>query len=77
MMPKCKWRLDPGQIEVVDEAVAEVLRRRTPAQRVAMISAADRTMRLLLEAHMRSMNPNWNKRQIRREIARRMSRATN
>ncbi len=39
-----KWRLDAGQIEVVDDAVAEVLRRHTLTQRVAMVLAANRTM---------------------------------
>jgi hypothetical protein len=32
-----RWRLDDGQIEVIDEAQAKVLRAKTPAQRVAMV----------------------------------------
>ena len=68
-----KWRLDAGQIEVVDDAVAEVLRRKTPAQRVAMIFAANRTMRLIIEGSLRTFHPNWDEAQIKREVARRMS----
>jgi hypothetical protein len=29
-------RLDRGQIEVLDEAMAEVLRRKTPAERISV-----------------------------------------
>lgn len=67
-----KWRLDPGQIEVVDDAVADILRRKTTAQRAAMIFDANRTMRLLLEGAMRTRHPEWEDRQIMREVARRM-----
>ncbi len=44
-----KWRLDPGQIEVVDDAIADILRRKTPAQRTEMIFQCNETMRLVIE----------------------------
>ena len=44
-----KWRLDAGQIEVVDDAVAEILRKKTPAERIAMTASLWRTGRLLVE----------------------------
>lgn len=71
-----KWRLDKGQIEVVDDALAEVLRRKTPAERVAMVSSANRTMRLLIEGHLRTRYPDWDDARIAREVARRMTRGT-
>jgi len=40
---------------------------------VAMIFAADRTVRLRLEAHLRDRHADWNAAQIQAEIARRMS----
>jgi hypothetical protein len=64
---------DPA-IELLDEAMVEVLRRKTPAERVAMILAANRTMRLRLEGHLRSRHPDWDDRTVIEEIARRMSR---
>ena len=67
-----KWRLDKGQIEVVDDAVAEILRRKTPAQRVQMALEANRFMRLRLEGHLRSIHPDWDAPRIQAEIARRM-----
>jgi hypothetical protein len=69
-----KWRLDNGQIEVVDWAVAEVLRSKTITQRVAMILDANRTMRKLIEGPLRARHPEWTDQQIRQEIARRMLR---
>jgi hypothetical protein len=71
-----RWRLDPGQIEVVDDAIAEVLRRKTPAQRLAMMFESNRTMRLMLRANIAHHHPDWTPQQVLREVARRMSRAT-
>ena len=61
-------------IELLDEAMVEVLRRKTPTERVAMIFAANRTMRLRLEGHLRSRHPDWDDQTVMQEIARRMSR---
>ena len=60
-------------IELLDEAVVEVLRRKTPVERVAMIFAANRTMRLRLENHLRTRHPDWDTQTVMQEIARRMS----
>ena len=64
-------KIDPRRIEILDEAVVEVLRRKTPAERVALGLEAERTMRLMLEMHLRSEHPDWNDEQIAQEIARR------
>jgi hypothetical protein len=42
-------------VELLNDAVVEVLRRKTPKERVAMILAANRTMRLRLEGHLRDI----------------------
>jgi hypothetical protein len=61
------------RIEVLDEAVVRLLRAKTPTQRAAMVFAANRTMRMRLEGHLRSRHPDWDDRTIAQEIARRMS----
>jgi hypothetical protein len=61
-------------IEILDEAIVGVLRRKTPTERVAMIFAANRTMRLRLEGHFRTRHPDWDSQTVMREIVRRMSR---
>jgi hypothetical protein len=63
-------------IELLDDAIVEVLRRKTPAERVAMIFAANRTMRLRLEGHLRSRHPDWDAQTVMQEVARRMSLGT-
>lgn len=67
-----RWRLDDGQIEVVDDAVADILRRKTPAQRVEMALDANRLVRLRIEGHLRTIHPDWDGKDIQAEVARRM-----
>ena len=69
-----RWRLDAGQIEVVDDDIAAVLRAKTPAERVAMIFAANRTMRLVVEGSIRTRHPDWNDDRVAQEVVRRMTR---
>ncbi len=67
-----RWRLDDGQIEVIDEAQAKVLRAKTPAQRVAMVGQSHRTMRLVIEASLRARHPDWTDEQVDAGVARRL-----
>lgn len=67
-----KQPIDVRRIEVLDDAIIEVLKQKTPAERLAMVFAANRTMRLRLEGHLRTRHPDWNPEQIQAEIARRM-----
>jgi len=66
-------RLDAGQIEVVDDAMAEVLRRKTPAERISIgfniwISVWDMLMVFLKTTH-----PDWSEEVIKQEVIRRLS----
>ena len=61
-------------IELLDESIVEVLRRKTPVERVAMVFDAERTMRLVLESHLRGRHPEWSDEQVAQEIARRRNR---
>jgi hypothetical protein len=72
-----KWRLDAGQIEVVDEAVAAILRQKTPAERIALAAAAHRTAREILTARVRAQHADWTDAQVQSEVARRLTRGTN
>lgn len=64
--------IDPGRLELLKSAIVEILKKKTPAERLAMVFAANRTMRLRLEGHLRNRHPDWDDEQIQREIARRM-----
>ena len=67
-----KWRLDAGQIEVVDDAMAEIYRRKTPADRVEMALSENDFVRQLIAGHLRTIHPDWDDARIQAEIARRM-----
>jgi hypothetical protein len=67
-------KLDPNRIEVMDDRVAEIMRRMTPAQKIAMIDELWKFSRSLAEAGARLLHPDWSDEQIRRETIRRMSR---
>lgn len=66
------FRLDDGQIEVVDPFVAECLRKKTFAERMEMVFEANRTMRLLIAGRLSADHPDWSNEQIQAEVARRM-----
>ncbi|MCI0493344.1 MAG: hypothetical protein L0Z07_10460 [Planctomycetes bacterium] len=65
-------KIIPDCIEVVDDRLADVLSKKTPAERVEMIAAANRTARLLAAAGIRYQHPDWNKAQVHAEIIRRV-----
>jgi len=67
-----RWRLDDGQIEVVDERVAECLRRMTPAQRAAKMQDSQNLIRQMIHVRLRADHPDWSERQISDAIAWRM-----
>src|SRR5712691_2850526 len=71
-MTRTGFRLDDGQIEVVDPLVAKCLRERSIAERLEMVFDANRTMRGLIEARLRTDHSDWTDPQIQAEIARRM-----
>jgi len=66
-------RLDKGQIEVVEDAMADVLRRKTPAERISIGFGLWLAAHDLLTSHLRQTHPEWSEAQLQHEVARRMS----
>ena len=66
-------RLDPGQIEMVEEAMAKVLRRKTPAERIAIGFSLWESARAFLTAHLEKSHPAWDENQVESEVAKRLS----
>jgi hypothetical protein len=64
--------IDSRKIEVIDGDLAAVLRAKTPAERVEMISAANRTARLLAAAGIRYQHPDWSDEQVQAEVIKRV-----
>ena len=68
-----KQLLDPQRIEVLDDAMAEVLQRKTPAERLAIGFGLWRSARMLLRGQLASLHPEWDAMRVDREVARRLS----
>jgi hypothetical protein len=66
-------RLDAGQIEVMDRAMVDVLRRKTPAERLAIASGMWISTRTMLLSQRAERHPDWEPERVAREVARRMS----
>lgn len=68
--------VNPNRIEVIDDQMAEILRSKTPAERIEMIGAANRTARRLAAAGVRFQHPDWDNSQVQAEVIRRVSGGT-
>ena len=66
-------RLDAGQIEVVDEVMSEILKDKTPAERLSIAHGLWRSARQQLISYLHALHPEWDEAQIQREVARRLS----
>lgn len=70
---RIKNKLELRQIEVVDDVIAEILRQKTPAQRIEIGFKLWSSARKMLKAHLKSSHPDWEDKQISQEVARRLS----
>ena len=66
-------RLDRGQIEVVDDAMAEVLRAKSGAERLMIASRMFVSARRTILHVLHTEHPDWTEEQVCREAARRLS----
>jgi hypothetical protein len=70
---KEKKKLESRQIEVVDDVMAEILRKKTPAERIQIGFNLWTSARKMLTVHLKSTHPDWDEKQISREVAKRLS----
>jgi hypothetical protein len=66
-------RQDRGQIEVIDDAMAEVFRRKTPSERIQIGFNIWLSAQKMLLAHLKLIHPDWSINQVQAEVARRLS----
>jgi len=60
-------------MEVMDDAMADVLRQKTEVERLKIAGRMWKSARVILRGAIRTENPHWSIDQINREIARRIS----
>lgn len=68
--------VNPNSIEAIDDQLAQVLRSKSPAEKVEMVAAANRTARLLAAAGIRYQHPDWDEAQVLAEVIRRVTGGT-
>ncbi|MBL8037179.1 hypothetical protein ACYX34_14230 [Nitrospira sp. CMX1] len=66
-------RLDAGQMEVLDQTMVEVLRQKTPAQRLQIGFVLWASTKSMLTAHLSAEHPDWTQERIGQEVVQRMS----
>jgi hypothetical protein len=64
------------QIECVDEAMAEIYKNKTPAQRLQIAFGLWQLAKTLLFNLLRSSHPEWDERRLQREVTKRISHGT-
>lgn len=64
-------RLDAGQIEVLDDYMAAVLREKKPAERLRIGFDIWTSAHAMLTAHIKSLHPDWDAKQVQGEVTRR------
>lgn len=69
-------RLDKGQIEVIDDEMAAVLKRKTPAERLSIGFSMWTSAYHMLNSHLKNTHPDWDDEKVRQEVARRLSHGT-
>ena len=69
---RVRYRLDDGQIEVVDDAIAEALRRKSPGERLGMVIDFWGFARDWIRASIASQHPDWDGAAVDAEVSRRL-----
>jgi len=65
--------IDPRNFEVLDDAMAEVFRAMTGAQRLKIASDMFASARRMIASHLAAEHPDWDEQRIQEETARRLS----
>jgi hypothetical protein len=66
-------RIDPRNIEVLDDDMAEVFRSMTGAQRLKIANDMFESARRMIASHLAAEHPDWDEQRIQEETARRLS----
>jgi len=61
------------KFEMMDDAMADVLRQKTEAERLRIAGRMWKSARVMLRGAIRTEHPGWSEAEVNREIARRIS----
>ncbi len=60
-------------VEMMDPMMVEVMRQKSPAERLAIACGMWESARSIIRGTIRQQHPNWSEERVNREIARRIS----
>jgi hypothetical protein len=66
-------KIDKRNLEAIDNVMAQVLREKTPQQRLAIAFSMWNSAKTQLTNYLRSQHLDWNEEMIKKEVARRLS----
>jgi hypothetical protein len=69
-------KLDPRNVEVLDRVCAEIIRRKSGAERLKIANDMAKFARQLLCGGIRYVHPDWNDAEVNAEAARRITRGS-
>jgi hypothetical protein len=69
-------RLDPGQIEVIDDRIAEIMKKKSGQERLNMVWEAWSFFRKRIRVYLKNRHPEWTEAQIQKEIFNRVTYGT-
>jgi hypothetical protein len=72
-MPVSKPRPIPAYVEVVDDAIADILRRKSGAEKIRMVAGGWPLLRAMHASQVRRAHPDWDEKQVQVETSRRMA----
>ncbi|MBI5232827.1 MAG: hypothetical protein HY880_00575 [Deltaproteobacteria bacterium] len=72
-MNKTRFRLDSGQIEVLDDKVAWILKKKSHLERLKCAFDIWHSARLQIAFYIKSLHPEWDEEKVQKEVARRLS----
>jgi len=65
-------KIDPRNIELIDDETVEILSKKTGGERMLMAAQMFETARILIRSNIVSNHPDWNEEQILKELRRRL-----
>jgi len=68
--------IKPQSIELLDDVMVDVLRTKTPTERLAVAFDCNRFVRLRLKGHFATRHPHWTPEQIAAAVAERLLHGT-
>jgi Rv0078B-related antitoxin len=71
--PEMPMPADPSKWEMVDDAMAAILRRKSEAERLAIAFGMSRFAQQMIRANLKAEHSDWTAEQLQRETARRIS----